>query len=77
MKGQSKGVSFCHERKADPYNSNDTIVEFFTQEFERGMSSFAINGMVTVIKKINSQASTELINTFKKRAFNLHPPVTK
>ena len=48
-------VSFCHEREADPYNSNDTIViEFLTQEFERGMSSSAINGMITVIKKIKN-----------------------
>ena len=71
-------VSFCHEREADPYNSNDTIViEFLTQEFERGMSSSAINGMITVIKKINSHASTELIRTFKKGPFNLCLPVTK
>ena len=33
--------------------------------------------MITAIKKINSQASTELIRTFKKGAFNLCPPVTK
>ena len=71
-------VSFCHEREADPYNSNDTIViEFLTQEFERSMSSSAINGMITAIKRINSHASTELIRTFKKEAFNLCLPVTK
>ena len=68
-------ISFCHEREADPYNSNDTIViEFLTQESN---PSSAINGMITAIKKTNSQASTELIRTFKKRAFNLRPPVTK
>ena len=71
-------VSFCYEREADPYNSNDTIViEFLTQEFKRGLSSSAINGMITAIKKINSQTSTELIRTFKKGALNLRPPVTK
>ena len=32
-----------------------------------------MNGMITAIQKINSQASTELI----KGAFNLRPPVTK
>ena len=40
------------------------------------MSSSAINGMIRAIKKINSQASTELIRNFKKGAFNI-PPVTK
>ena len=75
---KSKYFRFCNKREADPYNSNDTIIiEFVTQEFERGMSSSAINGMITEIKKINSQASTEVIRTFKKRAFNLRPPVTK
>ena len=48
-------ASFCHEREADPYNSNDTrVIEFLTQEFERVMSSSAINGMITVIKKIKN-----------------------
>ena len=71
-------ISFCNERETDPYNSNDTkVIEFLTQEFERGMSSSASNGRITAIKKINSQASTELIRTFKKGAFNLRPPVTK
>ena len=41
------------------------------------MSSSAMNGMITAIQKINSQASAELIRTFKKGAFNLRPPVTK
>ena len=50
-------VIFCHERETDPYNSNDTIVtEFLTQAFERSMSSSAINGMITAIKKVNSHA---------------------
>ena len=69
-------VSFCHEREADPYNSNDTIViEFLTQEHERGMPSSAINGMITAVKKVNSQARTELKRTFKNEAFNLRPPL--
>ena len=40
------------------------------------MSSPAINGMITAIKKINYQASAEIPRTFKKGAFNLHPAVT-
>ena len=70
-------VGFCYEREADPYNSNDTVfIEFLTQELERGMSSSAIKGMIIAMKKINSQASTELIRTFKKGAFNVPRPVT-
>ena len=41
------------------------------------MSSSVINGMITAIKKINNQANSELIRTFKNGAFNLRPQVTK
>ena len=79
MKGQSKGMSvFVMKGRLIHTNSNDNIViEFLTQESERGMSSFAINGMITALKRINNQPSTEFIGTFKKGPFNLHPPVTK
>ena len=70
-------ISFYQKRETDPCNSDDTIViEILTQEFERGMSSSALNGMIPEIKKINNQASTETVRTLKKGAFNLHPPVT-
>ena len=66
------------KKEVDPYISDDNIfIEFLKQEFERGMSSFAPNGMITAIKEINSQPSTEIVRTFKKAAFSLHPPVTK
>ena len=56
MKGQSKGMSvFVMKGRLIHTNSNDNIViEFLTQESERGMSSFAINGMITALKKINN-----------------------
>ena len=61
-------VSFCQEREADPYNSNDTIViEFLTQEFQRSMSSSAINGMITAIKKISSHAIQNSKELSKKK----------
>ena len=45
-------VNIFQERKAYPCNSNNNMVtEFLTQEFERDLSSSAINGMITAIKR--------------------------
>jgi len=54
-----------------------TVLEFLTQEFDRGLKYSTICGNITAISKVTSIESNTLIQTFKKGAYNLRPPKTK
>ena len=71
-------ISFCQKRRLiHTFQMITYLLSFSNKNLREVMSSFAPNGMITAIKEINSQPSTEIVRTFKKAAFSLHPPVTK